>query len=763
MLAKLIATRRLALWLTPGLLLFSGLGMAADPLPPDQVFRYSLHDTGSAIEVRWEIEPGYYLYKKKLGFSSLTDAVRLNPTELPDGLPHEDEYFGKQEIYRDGFVARLPYSGAGSAEIEIKSQGCADIGLCYPPQTWSGSVVLAGGGKTPLTLGGGSGPSLGGGLQDGEVLPPDQVFRPSLTVRDGRTLELAWQIEPGHYLYRDKVAVEPLTDGVQVESLALPGGESKFDEYFGDTEVYYDGVIAPVGLVFGEPAPAIAHFALSYQGCAEDTICYPPLKRYAAVDFATLTAAMLAPDAEAPAEGTVAAAEPRTAAQAAPAKESRQDMLARKISDGNLALVMGLFFVAGLGLALTPCVLPMIPILSGIIAGDGDNVTPARGFTLSLIYVLGMALTYTVAGALFAMAGQQAQAVFQQPWILGLFAALFVVLALSMFGLFELQMPSAIQSKLAAISGRQKGGTLIGTFVMGALSAVIVTACVAPPLVAALAVIGQTGDVLRGSLALFSLSIGMGAPLLLVGASAGQLLPKAGPWMVAVKGAFGFVMLGLAIYILERMLPGPVILALYAILVFMAGVFLGALTPLTPESGAGRKIGKGMGVLATFYGAVLLLGALSGGHDPLRPIDLAAVTGEAGAAHEGVEFRRIKTVAELDTLVADAAARGQPVMLDFYADWCVSCKEMEKYTFTDPAVQTALAPALLLQADVTANDADDRALLERFGLYGPPGIIFFTGDGDERQNYTVVGMMWPDEFAPHVEEAFRAPARTAAQ
>ncbi len=762
MLANLIATRRRARWLTPWLLLASGLGMAADPLPPDQVFRYSLHDTGAAIEVRWEIEPGYYLYKKKLGFVSLTDAVGIDATELPDGLPHEDEYFGKQEIYRDGFVARLPYSGAGPAEIEIKSQGCADIGLCYPPQTWTGSVVLAGGGKAPLTLGGNSGPSLGG-LQDGEVLPPDRVFRPSLTVLDGRTLELAWQIEPGHYLYRDKVAIEPLSDGVQVESLALPGGESKFDEYFGDTQVYYDGVIAPARLVFSEPAPAFAHFALSYQGCAEDTICYPPLKRYASVDFAALTAAVLAPDAEPPARGTAVAADSGAAAQAGPVKESRQDMLARKISDGNLALVMGLFFIAGLGLALTPCVLPMIPILSGIIAGDGDNVTPARGFTLSLIYVLGMALTYTVAGALFAMAGQQAQAVFQQPWILALFAALFVVLALSMFGLFELQLPSALQSRLAAVSGRQKGGTLVGTFVMGALSALIVTACVAPPLVAALAVIGQTGDVLRGSLALFSLSIGMGAPLLLVGASAGKLLPKAGPWMVAVKGAFGFVMLGLAIYILERLLPGPLVLALYAILVFMAGVFLGALTPLTPESGAGRKIGKGMGVLATFYGAVLLLGALSGGHDPLRPIDLAAVSGGAAATHEGVEFRRIKTVAELDRLVAEAAARGQPVMLDFYADWCVSCKEMEKYTFTDPGVQAALSQALLLQADVTANDADDRALLERFGLYGPPGIIFFTGDGDERQNYTVVGMMWPDEFAPHAEEAFRAATRTAAQ
>ena len=599
-------------------------------------------------------------------------------------------------------------------------------------------------------------------LGDSEFLPPHIAFTPVVTALDGRTLEIGWRIEPGYYLYRDKVTASAVDDAVRFGDMDLPAGKNKYDEYFGDTEVYYDAILTtlPIDVSAGAP-PAEFYLALGYQGCAEDGICYPPLKRYLAVNLASLTAELLAPetrgrDLESTNGAATEASPPADAAAPATtgvARESIQDRLARTIRDGRLPLVLGIFFIAGLGLALTPCVLPMIPILSGIIAGDSREVTPTRGFLLALTYVLGMALTYTIAGALFAKAGQQAQAVFQQPWILTLFAALFVALALSMFGLYELQMPSAVQSRIAAISGRQKSGTFVGAFIMGALSSLIVTACVAPPLVAALAVIGQGGDVVRGALALFALSIGMGAPLLVVGATAGRFLPRAGGWMVTVKGAFGFVMLGLAIYILERLLPGPVILALWAVLIVMAGVFLGALSPLGSDAGPARKLGKGMGFLALIYGAVLLVGSLTGGHDPLRPITLAGGPGQA-TDHQGVEFERVRSVAELDSRLAEAAQRGQPVVLDFYADWCVSCKEMEKYTFSDPDVRAALSPALLLQADVTANNDDDRALLARFGLYGPPGIIFFGPDGRERRNFLVVGMMAAEDFAPHVRDAF---------
>ncbi|MEN7342205.1 MAG: protein-disulfide reductase DsbD, partial [Pseudomonadota bacterium] len=384
---------------------------------------------------------------------------------------------------------------------------------------------------------------------------------------------------------------------------------------------------------------------------------------------------------------------------------------------------------------------------------------------LALLYVLGMALTYTIAGAAFAAAGQQAQAVFQQPWILATFAGLFVLLALSMFGLFELQMPASVQTKLATISGNQKSGTAVGAFVMGALSSLVVTACVAPPLVAALAVIGQSGDVVRGGAALFALSMGMGTPLLVVGASAGRLMPKVGPWMETVKQGFGFVMLGLAIWMLARLLPEGVILFLWAVLIFVAGVYLGALTPLGEDASGARKLGKSFGMLATLYGAVLFIGALAGGHDPLQPLKgsvLASRGGVAAEAHEELQFARIKTVADLEQAVADANRNGQSVMLDFYADWCVSCKEMEKYTFTDGDVMAALSNTVLLQADVTANDAADKALMLRFGVKGPPSIVFFGPDGIERPAYEVVGYMKADKFAPHVRRA-TASTTTSAQ
>ena len=713
------------------------------PLRPEEAFRYAAVDTGTAIEIDWALEDGYYLYKQKLSFESGSDAVRFGDIELPVGLHHEDEFFGVQQVYRNRFFVTIPYESSGtrpaSFELVVKSQGCADLGICYPPQTWTTAVPLAAA-KSPA-----SSFSLGSATGSPEFIPVDEAFKLYVSALDGNTAEVGFQVTPGHYLYKDKISVSAVSDVARTGQLDMPAGELKTDEYFGEMEVYHDDVFVKVPVARATPDAMSLELEVGYQGCADAGLCYPPQTRSFTVDLPMATTVGALPNV-----------------QAAPVSE--QGWLAGVITGSSVWTMAGIFFLAGLGLALTPCVLPMIPILSGIIAGDGDNVSPMRGFTLALSYVMGMAIVYTGAGIAAAAVGVQLQAVFNAPWVLTVFAGLFVVLALSMFGLFELQMPSSIQSRLATVSGEQKSGTMVGAFVMGALSSLIVTACVAPPLVAALTVIGQTGDMLRGGAALFAMSIGMGAPLLLVGASAGQLLPRVGPWMEAVKSAFGFMMLGLAIWMLSRILPEVVTLALWGLLVFMAGVFLGGLTTLTPESSGSQKLGKGFGLIAVFYGTVMLLGSMAGGSDPLRP--LAAVTvaggGVTAESHE-LEFKRIKTIADLDRELAAASAQGKTAMLDFYADWCVSCKEMEKYTFTDSMVHTALDNSVLLQADVTVNDAEDQALLQRFGVFGPPTIIFFGTDGMQRDGYEVVGFMKAPDFAAHVDKALGGDTTITAQ
>jgi thiol:disulfide interchange protein DsbD len=480
---------------------------------------------------------------------------------------------------------------------------------------------------------------------------------------------------------------------------------------------------------------------LEYQGCKEDSICYPPQTLKFDVELPRATASDRPRDIATGGEMI-----------------SEQDRLSAMILSGNLFVVMLTFMGLGLLLAFTPCVLPMVPILSGIIAGQGKDVTTGRAFSLSLTYVLGMAITYTLAGAAFAAMGGQIQAALQKPWIIVGVAALFVALALSMFGLYELQVPASLQTRLSAISNRQRRGTYIGTAIMGILSALIVTTCVAPPLVASMTVIAKAGDVTRGALSLFAMSMGMGIPLLLVGTSAGRWLPKTGYWMTAIKGAFGFMLLGLAIWMLERILPGALTMTLWAILVFMAGIFLGAFQSLDASATPSRKLAKGAGILAALYGAAILLGALSGAENPLQPLRFV------GTEQSSTElpFKRIKTVDDLDRELTAARNAARPVMLDFYADWCVSCKEMEHYTFTDERVHRSLADVVLLQADVTANDSEDQALLRRFDIFGPPTIVFFDANGQERKNFRVVGFMPAAEFSAHVKKG-TAPFTQAAR
>jgi thiol:disulfide interchange protein DsbD len=728
---------------------------------PEDVFRYVIFDAGDALEIDWALDEGAFLYADELGFESGDPGVTLMAPEFPASDS------GK---FDSSFFVRIPYEASGTKPdvipVTIKSRGGVTGGDDYPPQTWIETVELAKpkAATKKLDLS-----NLGGGSQ-AEFPPPDEVFFPDLIAIDGNTIELGFRIIPEFYLYRNRLSVRIVGDSAYAEKLMLPDGKIHTDEFFGEQQVYYNEVFGRIYVARASSEATELSVEVNYQGCADAGLCYVPLTEVLTVkmpaagaisDIAALTAsAQPVSDHYVPplpeGEVVLAGVAPVDIERQATAPVSAQSKFADVILNDSIWAMIGVFLGAGLLLSFTPCVLPMIPILSGIIAGDGDNVSPMRGFLLALSYVMGMAIVYTGAGIAAAAAGLQLQAAFNQPWVLILFAALFVVLAISMFGAFDLQMPSSVQSKLAGASGNQKSGTVIGAFVMGAISALVVTACVAPALIAALTVIAQTGDMVRGGVALFALSIGMGAPLLLVGAAQGQLLPKAGAWMVAVKGAFGFMMLGLAVWMLSRILPGGVTMTLWAVLIFMSGVFMGGLTTLGTDSGIAQKLGKGFGLLGILYGLILFLGALSGGTNPLKPLaSLQFVGGSSSVAEQKhLEFKRIKTVEDLDRELAAAAASGKSAMLDFYADWCVSCIEMEEYTFITSEVQTALSNTVALQADVTKNDAEDQELLKRFGVFGPPTIIFFGTDGKQLEGYEVVGFMPSDEFANHVSSAF---------
>jgi thiol:disulfide interchange protein DsbD len=581
----------------------------------------------------------------------------------------------------------------------------------------------------PATPGGaqnGLAPLAAAGARNDGFLPPDVAFRLAAVAESPTRVRLSWAIAPGYYLYKARLKFATSTPGMTLGTAELPDGDKKHDEYFGDQVVYHNELIAHLPVAHGAGATTLA-LAVTYQGCAEAGLCYPPITRPFTLALAPAGAAVTGAGAAAPGAGTGGGA-----------FVSEQDRLARMIRTGSLAAIIASFFGIGLLLAFTPCVLPMVPILSGLIAGQGANVTTRRAFALSLTYVLGMAVTYTVAGAAFAAAGHQVQAVFQQPWIVIVFAALFIALALSMFGVYTLQMPAAIQTRLTSTSNRQRAGTFGGVAVMGALSALIVTACVAPALVGALLVIGQGGDVLRGAVALFAMSMGMGAPLLVIGTSAGRLLPRAGAWMDTVKQLFGAMMLGVAAWMLARLVGDRVSLLLYCVPLIAVVVVLWRLN----GAGAGRAVARAVAASAALYVVLLGVGAARGATDPLRPL-----ASPAAAAAAELPFARVANLDELDRAVRAAGANGRAVMLDFYADWCASCKEMERYTFSNPRVHEALSHLTLLRADVTANSADDQALLRRFGIFGPPTIAFYGSDGHERSNFRVVGYMKAPEFA----------------
>ncbi len=743
-LAAVLTLLVVAIWPSAGLAVDEG-----DLLPVDQAFAATAEFVGpDELRVRWTIAEGYYLYKSRLGFSSTSAGVELGQPILPKGKEKDDEFFGLQETYRGTIEVFLPISAPPGqpVDLQLRSQGCADLGVCYPPHRSELSVIAPAAQDLGLALGSGnnsSGSLFGNSAQpafsNDAALPVDQAFIFETIAISADGLLARWTIAPGYYLYRDQISLK--IEASQLATLAgveLPSGQSKFDEHFGDTYVYYDQVEVPMALVRQQAAAGVLKVSASYQGCKEAGICYPPVTRVLAVALPQFSGVLAAESAVAPGVDAIV---------------PEQDRLAAALSSDKL-LTLITFFGFGLLLSFTPCVFPMIPILSGIIAGQGDSITTRRAFTLSLIYVLAMALTYTAAGVVAGLFGENLQAWFQKSWVLVTFASLFVLLSLSMFGFYELNLPNSVQTRLNRVSNQQQGGTMLGTAIMGVLSALIVGPCVAPPLAAALIYIGQTGDAVLGGLALFFLALGMGVPLLIIGTSAGKLLPHAGPWMNAIKAVFGVALLALAIWMLERVLaPGWIMLA-WGALAIASAVYLGAFERLKEGASGWSRLWKSLGLLLALAGSMELIGAAAGGQDWMQPLKGVFGGGGNATTAANTSFQKIKS---LDDLNDQLAASGKPVMLDFYADWCVDCKRMDKYTFPIPEVSTALSTGIALKADVTANDSLDQELMKAFNIIGPPAILFFDAKGQELAQYRVVGYQRPGVFAQHVRRAFDTP------
>jgi len=832
--------------------LYANLLGGEEPLAPEQAYKPKILATDATlITLSFSIEDGYYLYRDKLAFSvpslsvspqsesSLAEgtdlpaknAVQLHEPEYPEALVIDDEYMGVQAIFRNEPIIRIPYTALPEVEsftLNIKYQGCADIGLCYPPthvklpiklpesagtanqenvnegslvaqlqrsSTGNAAATLPQSSTLPSASAQSTGSISGLLAPDDEktLLPPELAYLPQIVEANSQQIQVSWTIEDGYYLYRDKTSFS-LKQGDEVTPLngGISQGAEQYDEFFGNVWVLRDNADAQLSLANRTVAlGADTQLLINYQGCADIGVCFPPSVAALPIDFnsyagavsqvassATGTQVALASNGNSGGNinvsyATVAETSPLSSpfnntgsaldtqaspppASGIPAK-SEQDRITGLLSTHGLWFNIITFFSLGLMLAFTPCVLPMVPILSSMIVGQGNSMSTAKAFQLSVVYVLVMASTYAVVGVIVGLSGYNVQAFLQNPWVLSAIAGLFVLLSLSMFGFYQLQMPSGIQSRLTQWSNKKGGGQFSGAAAMGFVSTLIVGPCVTAPLAGALIYIAKTGDAMFGGMALFSLGMGMGAPLLLIGTSAGKFLPRAGAWMNATQHVFGILLLGMAIYMLSRFIPTQITMALSGVLALMSGVYLGATDSTTRESKGWHHFGKGLGLVASLYGVALLLGALSGSTSYITPLQGIAGTNsaqstEGGAASHSLPFQMVKSVDDLQRAVNSASAQNKPVMLDFYADWCISCKEMDTFTFSDKRVKALLENAIVLQADVTANDVLDQALLKEFDLFGPPGVIFYSNTGQELRAARVVGFMNADNFVQHVQQ-----------
>lgn len=769
-------------------------------LEPEKAFAFNAEMTEDGlVEATWEIADDYYMYRDKFAFELAggeASQVILGEAEFPPAEVKDDPVFGKTEVYHRRVEILIPVQGEPGTAFTLvaRGQGCnTPVGVCYPPIKYETKLTLPAGAVAaadppPREPGAAGQPAprsttmepdraidsiadlrnlLGGPGDETGFLDVDQAFRLEVVEQGPDRLSARFRIADGYYLYRDKIKLQA-AGAARIAGLELPAGEEKEDEYFGVTEVYKHDVSFPIPLRRTTGDTGTVTIDATYQGCAELGICYPPVKKRITLELPPAVADTGA--AGPPAAGGEEPAALRTAAEALTIEEGKPaarnpaaEALTVDEPEGSghktlLALLLGAFG-AGLLLTFTPCVLPMIPILSSIIVGHGHRLTKARAGGLAFVYVLGTALTYTIAGALAGATGAQLQSYFQNIWAIGILALIFVLMALSMFGLYEIQMPSFVQSRLQERSHKLKGGSIGMVFVLGLISALIVGACVSPVLISFLGIAITKGDPALGGALMFAMAMGMGVPLIALGFGAGHLIPKAGKWMDHVKHVFGVMLLAVAIYLLG-VLPEVPVLLLWAALLIVVGIYLGA-TQSLPEGASGwHYFGKGIGTLLLIWGVLALIGGFYGERNLLSPLPKqllapgiayqAPVGGSAAepAAERSELFIRVKNVDELDREMARARSEGKYVMLDFFAEWCTDCLRMERTTLADPRVRNWLDRDFIsLQVDVTdPKDPDRNALKRRYGVFGPPAVLFFDPEGRQLKDKAFYGYKSADEF-----------------
>lgn len=587
--------------------------------------------------------------------------------------------------------------------------------------------------------------------EEPEFLDVHDAFQGIITYKDG-VLTTEWEIAEGYYLYRPRFhfsVPDELADKITFQEPQFDhAGKIKHDEMFGEIEVYFHNVTIDVPVQSSYSGPV--EFIVKFQGCAEAGLCYPPtkLRETFNVDSNSNAIPNTGTNDSDHSTATTSGSETTSASDSSSAAG-----IAALLESGGFWGGVALMFVLGIGLTFTPCILPMLPILSSVIVGQKD-MNARKGFTLSTTYVLGMAFTYAVAGYVFGVTGEKFQIIMQDPVVLYVFAGVFVLLSLSMFGFYELQLPSGLQNRLNDIGNKQQGGNTIGVFVMGVIAALVASPCISAPLAGALIYISKTGDPLFGATALLAMGIGIGSPLIILGTTGGNIMPKAGAWMNSVKALFGVLLLGVAVYLVKHLLPPALLMLIVATMLIIPAIYMGAMHPV--ENGW-PKLWKGVGIMMMIYGCILLIGLATGGTNPMRPLEKLAV-GSGGAntglssqtTNQGLTFHRVRDMASLESALADAKQAGQPVMVDYYADWCVACIEMEHDAFQNPQVISALNDHRLIQIDLTNND-DANQLLDRYGLFGPPSILFFNEKGSEQESARVVGEMKAEEFLNHIE------------